>query len=104
MPGIWRIPVTGGEESPVIEQHRAGLWRYWAVTDQGIYLATAEVPSHPLIEFFSFATRKFSPVAKLNTPLSKTDPGLAISPDGQWLLVLQMDESGSDIVMAENFR
>ncbi len=104
MPGIWRVPVTGGEESPVIEQHHAGLWRYWAVTDQGIYFATAEVPSHPLIEFFSFATSKFSPVAKLNTPLFKTDPGLAVSPDGQWLLILQMDESGSDIVMAENFR
>jgi Tol biopolymer transport system component len=104
MPGIWRVPVAGGEESPVIEQHHAGLWRYWAVTDQGIYFATAEVPSHPLIEFFSFATSKFSPVVKLNVPLFKTDPGLAVSPDGQWLLILQMDESGSDIVMAENFR
>jgi Tol biopolymer transport system component/DNA-binding winged helix-turn-helix (wHTH) protein len=104
MPGIWRVPVTGGEENPVIEQHHAGLWRYWAVTDQGIYFATAEVPSHPLIEFFSFATSKFSPVVKLNAPLFKTDPGLAVSPDGQWLLILQMDESGSDIVMAENFR
>jgi Tol biopolymer transport system component/DNA-binding winged helix-turn-helix (wHTH) protein len=104
MPGIWRVPVAGGEESPVIEQHHAGLWRYWAVTDQGIYFATAEVPSHPLIEFFSFATSKFSPVVKLNAPLFKTDPGLAVSPDGQWLLILQMDESGSDIVMAENFR
>jgi Tol biopolymer transport system component/DNA-binding winged helix-turn-helix (wHTH) protein len=104
MPGIWRVPVTGGEESPVIEQHRAGLWRYWAITDQGIYLATAEVPSHPLIQFFSFVTGKFSSVVKLNAPLFKTDPGLAVSPDGQWLLILQMDESGSDIVMAENFR
>ena len=39
-----------------------------------------------------------------NDALFKTDPGLAVSPDGQWLLVVQMDESGSDIVMADNFR
>ncbi len=104
MPGIWRVPVAGGEESLVLDKHQAGLWRYWAVTDQGIYFATAEVPSPPLIEFFSFATGKVTQVARLNKPLFKTDPGLAVSPDGQWLLVVQMDENGSDIVMAENFR
>jgi hypothetical protein len=80
------------------------MWRYWAVTEQGIYFATAEVASHPLIEFFSFTTGKITPVARLDAPLSKTDPGLAVAPDGQWLLVVQMDQSGSDIVMAHDFR
>jgi Tol biopolymer transport system component/DNA-binding winged helix-turn-helix (wHTH) protein len=103
IPGIWRIRVAGGEESPVIEEQGAGMWRYWAVTDEGIYFATAEAPSHPLISFFNFKTGKVTQVANLAAPLSKTDPGLAVSPDGQWLCVLQMDESGSDIVMAENF-
>jgi Tol biopolymer transport system component/DNA-binding winged helix-turn-helix (wHTH) protein len=104
VPGIWRVPVGGGDESPVVEQHRAGMWRYWAVTEQGIYFATAEIASHPSIEFFSFTTGKISQVAKLDAPLSKTDPGLAVAPDGQWLLVVQMDQSGSDIVMAHDFR
>jgi Tol biopolymer transport system component/DNA-binding winged helix-turn-helix (wHTH) protein len=104
MPGIWRISLASGEESPVLDEHRAGIWRYWAITDQGIYFATAEIASHPSIEFFSFTTGKTSPVAKLDTPLSKTDPGLAVSPDGQWMLVVEMDQSGSDIVMADDFR
>ena len=104
MPGIWRVPVAGGDETLVLNEHQAGLWRYWAVTDKGIYFATAEVPSHPLIEFFNFTTAKVTQLAKLDTPLFKTDPGLAVSPDGQWLLVVQMDASGSDIVMADNFR
>ncbi len=104
MPGIWRVPVAGGEESPVLDQHRAGMWRYWAITDQGIYFATAEIASHPLVEFFNFTTGKITQIAKLDVPLFKTDPGLAVSPDGQWLLVVQMDQSGSDLVMAEDFR
>ena len=104
VPGIWRVPVSGGEESLVLDQHRAGMWRYWAINDQGIYFATAEITSHPIIEFFSFATGKITPIAKLDVPLYKTDPGLAVSPDGQWLLIVQMDQSGSDIVMATDFR
>jgi Tol biopolymer transport system component len=104
VPGIWRVPVGGGDESPIVEQHRAGMWRYWAVTEQGIYFATAEIASHPSIEFFSFTTGKITQVARLDAPLSKTDPGLAVAPDRQWLLVVQMDQSGSDIVMARDFR
>jgi Tol biopolymer transport system component/DNA-binding winged helix-turn-helix (wHTH) protein len=104
MPGIWRVPVAGGDESPVLDYSRAGMWRYWAVTDKGIYFATADVPSHPSIDFLNFANAKVTQVAKLEAPLSKTDPGLAVSSDGHWLLIVQMDESGSDIMMAENFR
>jgi hypothetical protein len=71
VPGIWRVPVGGGDESPILEQHRAGMWRYWAITEQGIYFATAEIASHPSIEFFSFTTGKITQVAKLDAPLSK---------------------------------
>ena len=104
VPGIWRVPVSGGEETLVVDSHQAGLWRYWALADKGIYFATAEVPSRPIIEFFNFATRKISFIARLDTPLFRTDPGLAIAPDGQSLLIVQMDQSGSDIMLAENLR
>jgi Tol biopolymer transport system component/DNA-binding winged helix-turn-helix (wHTH) protein len=104
MPGIWRVPVTGGEETLVIDHHQAGLWRYWAVTGEGIYFATAETASHPLVEFFNFETKKITTIAKLNKPLFKTDPGLAVSPDEKSLLLVQMDQNGSDIMLMENFR
>jgi len=104
MPGIWRVPVGGGEETLVVDHHQAGLWRYWAVTDKGIYFATAEMPSHPLIEFFNFDTQKITTIAKLNKPLFKTDPGLAVSPDEKSLLVVQIDQKGSDLMLMENFR
>jgi Tol biopolymer transport system component/DNA-binding winged helix-turn-helix (wHTH) protein len=104
VPGIWRVPVGGGEETLVVDSHQAGLWRYWALTEKGIYFATAEVPSRPVIEFLNFATNKISFIAKLDTPLFRTDPGLAIAPDGQSFLIVQMDQSGSDIMLAENLR
>ena len=103
VPGIYKVPVAGGEETLVLDHHQAGLWRYWAVTNEGIYFATAETASSPVIEFLSFATNKISQIAKLNAPLFRTDPGLAISPDGQSLLLVQMDQRGSDIMLVENF-
>jgi Tol biopolymer transport system component len=104
MPGIWRVPVGGGKEELVLDNHQAGLWRYWAVTDKGIYFATAETPAHPVIEFFNFENHKVSPVANLDKPLLKTDPGLAVSQNGQSILIVQMDQSGSDVMLMENCR
>jgi Tol biopolymer transport system component/DNA-binding winged helix-turn-helix (wHTH) protein len=104
IPGIWRIPVKGGEESPVLDHHRAGYWRYWVVTNKGIYFATAETRLHPIIEFFSFATGKITQIAQLEKPLSVGLRGLDISPDGRSILYTQMDQIGSDIMMMEDFR
>jgi len=104
IPGIWRIPVAGGEETMALDCDQAGFWRLWTVVEKGIYFATASTPSQPLIEFLSFATGKVTPVATLARPLPRSDPGLSVSPDGRWLLFTQMDQSGSDIMLAENFR
>src|SRR5437763_10181118 len=48
VPGIWRVPVAGGEESLVRDQHQAGLWRYWALTAKGILLAVVQFLLNPL--------------------------------------------------------
>jgi Tol biopolymer transport system component len=101
LPGIWRIPVEGGAETPVLDHHQAGFWRVWTVTEQGIYFATAENPSRPLIEFFSFATGQVTQIAALEKPFYL---GLSVSPDGRWLIYSQLDQSGSDIMLMENFR
>lgn len=103
-PGIWRRPVAGGEESFVLDHHRAGYWRYWAVVEQGIYFATAEQPKQPLIEFFRFATGQVTTVAVLEKELGRATSGLAVSPDGRWLIWSQLDQIGSDIMLLENFR
>jgi Tol biopolymer transport system component/DNA-binding winged helix-turn-helix (wHTH) protein len=101
--GIWRIPVGGGEEEFVTGHHQAGLWRYWRVVEQGIYFATAS-SAGPLLEFYNFKNRTINQVARLPRAAERYLPGLAVSPDGRSLLYCRMDQSGSDILMLENFR
>jgi Tol biopolymer transport system component len=104
VPGIWQVPVNGGEEKLITDHNNAGYWRLWTVSQTGIYFATANVISQPIIEFYNFATRRVTPVITLNRPISRTDPGLTVSPDGRSLLFSQLDQSGSDIMLVENFR
>ena len=101
--GIWRLPVAGGDETPVLDKHRAGLWRQWAVVEQGIFFITAERPEHPVIEFFRFADRSVTPVMTLDKRLPDTLSGLAVSPDGRRLIWAQLDHISSDISLIENF-
>lgn len=103
VPGLWQIPVGGGEEKLLIEHKEAGYWRLWTVTEKGIYYATASAPSQPVIEFFSFETGKYSTIYTLDRQISRSQPGLAVSPDGRSLLFTQLDQSGSDIMLVEDF-
>ncbi len=98
------MAVEGGEETQVLDQPKAGYWGYWAVVDGGIYFVDATVVSRPTIEFFSFATRRIKQIAAMEKDAYKSSPGFAISPDGRWILTTQMDQSGSDIMLVENFR
>jgi Tol biopolymer transport system component len=103
IPGLWRIPTAGGKEEFVTGHHQAGLWRYWRVTELGIYFATA-TSAGAMLEFYSFANKQVSEVSRLSRGAERYLPGLAVSPDGRSLLYCQMDRSGSDIMMVENFR
>ncbi len=101
--GIWKIPVEGGEETLILDQLRAGFLRYWTVVDKGIYFGTRVTPT-PTIQFFDFADSQLNEVIKLDKSLLVGNSGLAVSPDGKWLLFAQIDQSGSDIILIDNFR
>jgi hypothetical protein len=103
-PGIWRVPVEGGEETQVLDQPKAGYWGYWAVVDSGIYFINTEVKSHPILEFFSFATGQVKQIAAMEKEATKWNPGLAVSPDGRSILYAEEDQNESDIILVENFR
>ena len=100
-PGLWKLPLQGGEETSVLEQPGAGYWGYWAVAQDGIYFYDINTKD---IDFFSFATHQVSEIAKPEKAAHRFNPGLAVSSDGRWLLYAQNDEETSHIMLVENFR
>ena len=93
---LWRMPSAGGDETQVVPE----LFRYnYALTADGVYYSTVSTPA--AIEFLDFASGKKTTIHTLAKPV---DLGLAVSPDGRYLLFAQNDLSGSDLVLVENFR
>jgi Tol biopolymer transport system component len=103
-PGIWSMPAGGGSESPVVTgKPQVDYWGHWAVTESGLYLLDADAEPRPTIEFYSFATRRITPVLSLEKKPSPWQPSLSASRDGRTLFFTQSDPQ-SAIKMVENFR
>lgn len=106
--GLYSMPANGGPETLVTGELLPGLWRYWSLTDKGVYLlrpgrkpnATEIVP---VLSFFNFETKKIVDLRTLDGP-PKSGPGMTVSPDGKLLLYCQPDDGGSEIMIVENFR
>jgi Tol biopolymer transport system component len=93
--GIWKMPVDGGPETQVVKS----LFRNnFAVTNGGIYFTPSSEPSVQFTDFVSGATRTLAQLAK------RPDLGLALSPDGRYLLFTLVDFEGSDLMLAEGLR
>jgi Tol biopolymer transport system component/DNA-binding winged helix-turn-helix (wHTH) protein len=96
---IYKTLVSGGNEIHVlgpIQRAPAGAW----VPDlHGIYFIESWQ-----IAYYRFATGRTTPIVTLPQDSIVAGPGLALSPDGRWLLYGQRDRVGSDIMLVEGFR
>lgn len=97
-PGLWMLALGAGEESCVLPS----LYTYdsFAVTKAGIYFARRVQDNQASISFMSLPNRLTREVARIN---AEVDSSLSVSPDGKSLLYVQADQSGSDLVLVENF-
>jgi Tol biopolymer transport system component/DNA-binding winged helix-turn-helix (wHTH) protein len=102
VPGLWRIPTDGGEESEIISSLAPSYWGYWAVVENGIYYL--DMKPKPGIDFFDFTTHRTTRVFDLENRPDSGAPGLAVSPDRESILYTQLDVLNSDIILVENFR
>ena len=105
VPGIWRVPVDGGEETKLLDGPPVGGWGYYAVTSDGIYYPDMPAPGKAGLYFYSFASQS-SAVAM---PVDKEQPdngapALGISPDGRTLVICLMDLPLVYIMLVDNFR
>jgi WD40-like Beta Propeller Repeat len=96
-PGVWKMPLNGGEETRVLDQPAGWLWFDWVLTRAGIYFPNEGVTPNGRIEFFDFATHETTPVFRLEKPASFFG-GLAVSPDGRSLLYGQTELDDSYIM------
>jgi Tol biopolymer transport system component len=95
---LLRIPVTGGEETPVLDTVGE---RAWAVADQGIWFLWPAGPSRTELRFFSSDTHRVSTVATIAKPATA---GLDLSADGRTLLYGQIESQRSEIILVEGFK
>ena len=72
----------------------------WVPDPDGIYF----IEPAWRIAYYRFATGATTTIVPLRQDAVVANPGLALSPDGRWLLYGQRDRSGSDIMLIENFR
>jgi hypothetical protein len=101
-PGVFKVPVAGGEETRVLDR---GGQNVWALTGQGICFFDLTDSTGTALKFYNFATRKVTFLRDFsNTALSKSATALSVSPDGRWILYMQLDRSGSNLMLVENFR
>lgn len=98
---VWSVSVQGGQSRKVIgptQLYPSGL----RVTAKGIYYGA---PPHSgeqrFIRFFNFATSKSTPAVIAH---HRFHTGMSVSPDGQYILFDQYDESSSDLMFIQDFR
>ena len=102
---LWRTPVEGGQATKVLE----GLSNYLnlAIADEGIYFVPHQgVASGYSIQFLNLGTKQIRRIANFEKPLDwNVDvSGLALSPDGRWILYTQVDQPSAELRLVENFR
>jgi Tol biopolymer transport system component/DNA-binding winged helix-turn-helix (wHTH) protein len=99
--GLWRISANGGEETAVPELSEAGFWRYWTVTNKGVYYVTRSSTPPYQIKFYDFQNRQTTEIATTEKAPIWVFPGLSVSPDGKTILYAQHDLNASNIQLAE---
>jgi Tol biopolymer transport system component/DNA-binding winged helix-turn-helix (wHTH) protein len=97
---IWRVPVGGGEEQPVVEGLSYSL--NFVVADRGIYfLALGDAPPKTSIDFFEFATGRRTTLLTLG---KEWWFGMALSTDQKSLLYSVIDNAGSNLMLVDKVR
>ena len=97
---VWRMPVEGGEEVKVLDSVHP--WAGWTVREAGIYFFTVpDKQEHSDLSINEFASNTIKKIVAIERTVGSQ---IEVSPDGRTILYTQLDESGSDLMLVENFR
>ncbi|MCG8432657.1 MAG: DPP IV N-terminal domain-containing protein [Gammaproteobacteria bacterium] len=102
IPGIWRKPVSGGDEELVLQSLAPVDWNNWLVTENGIFYIDRALNEEATLAFFDFDTRRVREITQIEKLLFRS--GISLTPDGQWLLFSRLDFEETDLMLVENYR
>lgn len=103
--GIWRIPAQdGGHEEVVIDPSCNVQQKGWALTPEEIvFTERAGEGRSAALRAFRLASKRMRLILGSIVGFADTrDHGLSVSPDSKWILYPQLEESGSNIMLAES--
>ncbi len=89
------------EEQATADLSEAGYWRYWTVTQTGIYFLAQASDSFYQIKFYDFESKQLKTVTQTEKPPIWTYPGLSVSSDAKTILYTQSEQNASSIMLAE---
>ena len=101
---IWRMPLPEGPEETVVEKVPSG-WGNWTLSEGAVYYLDrgsdgAAVPGWGVTRL-DLETGSSSTVATIPGSAVRDGPGFSLSADGRWLLIVQVDLAGLDLMWAQ---
>lgn len=97
---VWRASVDGTQEARVVDSVDGD--GEWAVGKDGVYFVTPpDKMGHSDICIYEFPTGQIRRILTVQRPVGNH---IAVSPDGRTIIYPQSDESGSVLMLVENFR
>jgi Tol biopolymer transport system component/serine/threonine protein kinase len=104
---LWKVPMEGGQATKVLDDLSAYI--NLAIVAGGVYFVPVRDATRRAagssIQFLDFGTGQIRLVADVEKPvnLGSGPGGLAVSPDGRWILFTHFDQAGSELMLVENF-
>jgi len=98
---IWRIPVNGGAEEPVLQGVSNLDMASWTVVKNGIYFIHNNNSGARVLEFYNFSTNKISNIK--DVPRARYFSKIEVTPDENYLLYSRKESIKSDIILVDNF-
>ena len=100
---LWQVTVDGAVEQPIQGMPLMDSRDAWSPFGSGIYFYST-VNNKLGIHFFDLNAKTVRTILVLDKPPPGSMGGLPVSPDGRWLLFVQLDELSSDLMLVENWR
>jgi serine/threonine protein kinase/Tol biopolymer transport system component len=98
---IWRRSLTGGEKTLLVDT--GPDYMNWALWDDKVVYLNPQGEQGPSLEMVDPDTLESTVIARVGKE-AVSGRGIAVSPDGQWIVFGRRDVADSDLILVENFQ